>query len=117
MAQQITLVGTIRKHRTELPVAFTTTKGRQIFTSVYGFQRDATSVSYCPEKNKVVAVLSTMHSDKGRDPTTKNKSDITEYYNSTKEGVDTMDQMTRCYSTKGMARRWSMVIFFNKFLC
>ena len=35
------------------------------------------------------------------------------YYNSTKGGVDTMDQLVRSYSTKRMTRRWPMAIFYN----
>ena len=94
LLNKLTLVGTVQKHRTELPAAFTTTTSRQLVTAIYGFQRDATIVSYCPKKNKVVTLLSTMHSDNSSESTTKNKLEIIEYYNSTKGGVDTMDQMT-----------------------
>ena len=61
----------------------------------------------------MVTLLSTMHSVKGSESTTKNKHEIIEYYNSTKGGVDTMDEMTQCYSTKRMTYRRPMVIFFN----
>ena len=37
LLNKLTLVGTIRKHRTELPAAFTTTKGRQLFTTMCDF--------------------------------------------------------------------------------
>ena len=113
LRRKLTLVGTIRKNRTELPTAFTVTKGRKLFSSMYGFQRDSTIVSYCPKKNKVVTLLSTMHNDKGIESPGETKPEIIQYYNSTKGGVDTMDQMVRYYSTKRMTRRWPMVVFFN----
>ena len=75
---KLTFVGTIRKHRTELPAAFTATKGRQLFTTTYGFQRDLTIDLYCPKENKVVTLLSTNHSDKGSESTSKNKPEIIE---------------------------------------
>lgn len=43
----------------------------------------------------------------------KKKPEVILSYNSTKSGVDTMDQMVRCYSVKRMTRRWPMVIFYN----
>ena len=35
------------------------------------------------------------------------------YYNSTKGGVDTADEMFRCYSTKASSRRWPLAAFSN----
>ena len=80
LLNKLTLVGTIRKHRTELPAAFTTTTGRQHFTTTYGFHRDATIVSYYSKKNKIVTLLNKMHSDKDSESITKNKPEIIEYY-------------------------------------
>ena len=55
-----------------------------------------------------------MHNQPEIDTTTpEKKPHIILHYNKTKSGVDTMDQMTRCYSTKRMTRRWPMVVFYN----
>ena len=35
------------------------------------------------------------------------------FYNETKEGVDTADEMLRGYSTKAASRRWPLAAFFN----
>ena len=113
LKRKITLVGTIRRNRAEWPAAFTITKERKPFTTLYGFQEDATIISYCPKKSKVVTLLSTMHNDRGSEAGAENKPEIIRYYNSTKGGVDTLDQMVRCYSKKRMTRRWPMVVFFN----
>ena len=34
-------------------------------------------------------------------------------YNSTKCGVDSVDQMTRCYNVKSSTRRWPVQVFYN----
>ena len=70
--------------------------------------------SYCPKKGKIVTLLSTMHLDKGTEsPGPEKKPEVITYYNVTKGGVDTMDQMVRWLTTKRKTRRWHMVIFYN----
>ena len=70
--------------------------------------------SYCPKKGKVVTLLSTMHLVKGTEsPGPEKKPEVLTYYNATKGGVDTMDQMVRWFTTKRKTRRWPMVIFYN----
>ena len=65
LMQNLTIVGTIRKNRKELPAEFVSTKDRKEFTTLYGFQKEVMIASYCPKKKKVVTLLSTMHLDKG----------------------------------------------------
>ncbi|KAJ4449490.1 hypothetical protein ANN_00890 [Periplaneta americana] len=57
----MTLLGTMRKNRRALPSKFVLAKGRRTASSLFGFQKSATIVSYCPKKGKVVTLLSTMH--------------------------------------------------------
>jgi hypothetical protein len=112
LEKRLTLVGTIRKNKRELPESFVNTKGRLPNTTMFCFQKDAMIASYCPKKGKVVTLLSTMHSQPNVDENSEQKKpEVISSYNSTKSGVDTMDQMTRCYSVKRMTRRWPMVIF------
>ena len=114
LAMKLTLVGTIRRNGKELPASFVVTKGRELFSTQFGFQENVMIGSYCPKKGKVVTMLSTMHSQPDVDHNNeKKKPEMILYYNSTKGGVDTMDQMLRCYSVKRMTRRWPMVIFYN----
>ena len=71
-------------------------------------------LSYCPKKNKVVTLLSTMHHQPTIDSTdAEKKPEVIVSYNSTKAGVDTMDRMVRNYSVKKKSRRWPMIIFYN----
>ena len=112
--QNLTIVGTIRKNRTELPADFVSTKDRKESTTLYGYQKEAMIVSYCPKKGKVVTLLSTMRSDKGTEsPAPEKKQEVITYYSATRGGVDTMYQMVRWFTSKRKTRRWSMVIFYN----
>lgn len=54
-----------------------------------------------------------MHSDATVMEEGKKKPEIVMYYNKTKAGVDTMDQMARTYTCKRQTRRWPLTLFFN----
>ena len=89
-------------------------KDRKEFNTLYGYQKKAMIVSYCPKKGKVVTLLSTMYSNKGTESTApEKKPEIIMYYNATKGGVDIMGQMVKWFTSKRKTRRWSMVIFYN----
>jgi len=45
--RQMTVLGTIRKNKKELPTKLTETRGSQENTSIFAFQDSATLVSYC----------------------------------------------------------------------
>ena len=60
LGQNLTLLGTVRKTRKELPNEFVLKK-RTAFESVFAFTEDTTLVSYAPKTNKTVVLLSTMH--------------------------------------------------------
>jgi len=64
---------------------------------MFGFQNQVTLVSFKPKKNKSVVLQSTMHHDASVDTETK-KPEIVYFYNSTKGGVDTVDQVCGNYS-------------------
>ena len=62
----------------------------------------------------MVLLLSSMHRSAAvseSDP--KRKPEPILFYNSTKGGVDTADEMLRGYSTKSASRRWPLAVFFN----
>ena len=50
LQKKLTLVGTMRKNKPELPMEFTEAKGRNVKSIVFGFQQDAMIASYCPKK-------------------------------------------------------------------
>ena len=78
---------------------------------MYGFYDEITLVSYVPKKAKVVMLLSTMHNIEETN-STSGKPEIIEYYNKTKSGVDTLDQLCANYTCGRSTRRWPLCIFY-----
>ena len=103
----------MRKNKPEVPMEFTVIKGRNVKSTVFGFQQDAMIASYCTKKNRVVNMLSTMHSQPEINITSDQKPSIIRFFKKTKGGVDTLDRMVRSYSTKRITRRWPLVLFYN----
>ena len=112
LQDKITVVGTLKKNKREIPAEFLPNKQKPISSSMFGFQKHATLVSFTPKKKKSVVLLSTMHRDAAVDAETK-KPEIIHFYNSTKRGVDTVDQLCGNYSVSRRTRRWPSCIFFH----
>ena len=113
LKENLTIVETLRKCKRDIPAIMKPSKSREVHSSEFGFNNNLTMVSYCPKKGKAVILLSSMHSDKSVDGGEKKKPQIILYYNQTKGGVDTVDQMVRNYSCKRMTRRWPTVLWHN----
>jgi len=113
LQHNITLVGTMRKNKTEIPPEFLPSRQRSDESSVFGFNGYLTLVSYVPKKNRAVVLLSSMHHDDAVNAEQKNKPQIVLDYNDTKGGVDTADQLVRTYSVLRKVKRWPVVCFFN----
>lgn len=56
---QLTSVGTVRKNKKEIPVAFLDVRRREVPSTLFAFQEDITVVSVVPKKNKNVILFST----------------------------------------------------------
>ena len=54
LQDKITLVGTLKKNKREIPAEFLPNKQKPISSSMFGFQKHATLVSFTPKKNKSV---------------------------------------------------------------
>ncbi|CAK1583895.1 unnamed protein product [Parnassius mnemosyne] len=106
----LTYVGTIRKNKREIPLQFLPHRSRPALSSIYGFQKDKTLVSFVPKKNNSIALISSMHHETVTNPETK-KPEIIEFYNSTKGGVDALDQKCAAYSVNRRSQRWPTTIF------
>jgi len=50
LQKKLTLVGTMRNNKPELPAECTVAKGRNMMSTVFGFRQDAVIPSYCPKK-------------------------------------------------------------------
>lgn len=110
-----TVIGTLRKNKRELPLEFSKPTNRPIHSSMFGFTKELTLVSYIPRRGKNVILVSSMHHHDDIDLNSGEKSKpviITEY-NETKGGVDVVDKLSASYDCARNTRRWPMVIFFN----
>lgn len=112
LTKKITVLGTMRKNKSEIPVEFLPDKNKDVQSCVFGFQKDKMLVSYVPRKNKSVILLSTLHDDDEIDPDTR-KPQIILDYNATKGGVDTVDKMCAAYSVSRITKRWPCVVFYS----
>lgn len=87
-------------------------KFKKVHRSEFGFNGNLAMVSYVPKQRKVVVLLRTLHDDKAVDEASaKKKLEMIQYYNSTKGGVDIMDQMVHNYTCKHQSRLWPMVLW------
>ncbi|XP_039299243.1 piggyBac transposable element-derived protein 4-like [Nilaparvata lugens] len=112
--KKLSYVGTVRKNKSALPPDFVNVKGRKQYSSMFAFNDGKVLVSYIPRERKNVILLSSLHNDSTIDPDSgeRKKPEIITFYNQTKSGVDTADQMCMTYSVSRNTKRWPMVIFF-----
>lgn len=91
---KLTMIGTLKKNKAKIsPQFIDNNKKRQVNTSVFGFSSSNISlVSYKPKPNKLVVLLSSLHTT-GTVNESSHKPEIIHSYNSTKGAVDTSDQM------------------------
>ena len=75
------------------------------------FDNKITLCQYTEKPKKTVVLVSSLHHNCEIEG--NGKLEIVYYYNSTKAGVDTLDQIVRFYSTRRKSKRWPMTIFYN----
>ena len=113
LEKKLTLVGTLRANKREIPQQFLPNKNRDTHTSIFGFTKDITLVSYVTKKAAAVILLSTQHHAATIIEDNDKKPEIITHYNETKGGVDTGDMMTRKYSCVRMTHRWPFRLFME----
>lgn len=106
----LTYVGTMKKNKREIPKEFLPSKTRPVGSTMYGFTSDKTLISRVPKKNKCVVLISSMHHSKHDD---NGLPEIISFYNSTKSGVDAVDEKTSKYSCSRRTQRWPMALFYR----
>lgn len=113
LKRKLTMVGTVRKNRSELPPQLLKTENRPVESSTFVYTADTTLVSYIPKKGKNVVLMSTLHRDGRLCGQEHQKPEMIMDYNATKGGVDNLDKLVGAYSCKRKTLRWPLVIFFD----
>lgn len=113
LKRKLTMLGTVRKTRTELPPQLLSVKNRPVHSSNSVFTANTALVSYIPKKGKNVMLMSTLHRDGRISGRADLKPDAVLDYNATKGGVENLDKLLSCYSCQRRTLRWPLVIFFD----
>lgn len=113
--KKLTMVGTLRKNKREIPPLFINAKERPQHSTIFGYGSECLLASYVPKKNKNVLMLSTMHKDGIIDAMSGEdcKPEVITFYNKTKSGVDVVDNLKSLYSVARISCRWPLTIFFT----
>ncbi|CAK1592286.1 unnamed protein product [Parnassius mnemosyne] len=69
----LTVVGTVKKNNPDIPNDFKRICLEE-FSCVFGYKQTQTLLSYCPKKDKIVLLLSTMHNYGAVDDSTQKSS-------------------------------------------
>jgi len=111
--RKTSLVGTLKRNRSEVPYCVRPGNDPLYSTTLYT-SGDASLTSYQGKTKKNVLILSSMHSGCDINEESEKKiPETVEFYNNTKAGVDTIDQMCRKYSVRAATRRWPVHVFYN----
>ncbi|CAK1587852.1 unnamed protein product [Parnassius mnemosyne] len=114
IGKELTMVGTTRKNKGEIPESFLVLTNREKNTAMFAYDGPLTLLSYCPPKStkkKVIIMLSTLHDSP--DNNEVELPEIIHFYNKTKGGVDVFDAMAKKYSVQRRTKRWPMCIFYG----
>ena len=114
MSMNMTLLGTMRANRHEVPKELRDHRRKELFSSKFVYTNDGVQlVSYKAKQNKMVLILSSQHSIDSVTNAENRKPQSIHDYNKTKGGTDQMDQMIGSYTTKYKSRRWHVPVFCN----
>lgn len=111
----MTLVGTIKGNKKEIPVEIKEKNSRKLGSSAFLFTNNMTLVSYIPKNTKktkkLVLLVSSLHKQATLGKT--GKPEVIEFYNATKGGADTFDKMCTQFSSGRMTGKWPLCVFYG----
>jgi hypothetical protein len=114
--QDLTLLGTIRKHRREVPAFLRNTRALNETSSRFVFDHEhaITMVAYVPRKYRSVLLLSSSHyAATVDDSDNKSKPLMILDYNKAKGGVDTFDENIEEFTCRRKTTRWPLLLYYN----
>lgn len=109
----MTLLGTVRKNKTFVPLKLLDMKKKPPTYSEFLFdnQNKISMVSYVPKKNRFVLLLSSAHMSRNVSADSHQKPIMIMDYNKYKGGVDQADHMIGTYTCKRKINRWPAALF------
>jgi hypothetical protein len=112
LEKNLTLLGTIRNHRKEIPDRLKN-KNRPVSSTEFSFDHEhgIMLASYIPKRNKNVILLSSSHCSNAT--VEGNKPALILDYNYGKKGVDQFDQNIEEFTCRRKTVRWPLLLFFN----
>jgi len=105
----LTMVGSLQKDR-NIPQLFKRSPAKGTYQ--FGYQNNKTLVSYKPENDNIILLLSSLHSD-GEINKVEDKPEIVLYYKKTMKASDTFDQLCHEYTVRRKTQRWSLRYFYG----
>jgi len=114
LLQNLTLLGTVRRHRREIPLVMRSKA--DLYSSRFIFNHDdgICLVAYQAKKNKgPVMLLSSSHGDTAVESDETKKPLMILEYNARKGGVDMFDQNVEEFSCRRKTVRWPLLFFCN----
>ncbi|CAG7721812.1 unnamed protein product [Allacma fusca] len=111
MCKKLTTVFTMRASRIEVPKEFAVHRNFELKESIFTYNGNCMLVAHKPKPSKVVLLMSTQHSLPNISRDEHKKPEVILFYNATKGGVDTVDQMAAEYSCQRKTRRWPLTTF------
>ncbi len=114
LANGLTLLGTMRKQRREVPPVLRENRPMHSSKFLYDHASKITLVSYAPKRNRLVVLLSSSH---GRGVISAdddaNRPQMILDYNKGKGGVDQLNENLVEFSCVRKTVRWPLLVFFN----
>ncbi|KAJ8879739.1 hypothetical protein PR048_020347 [Dryococelus australis] len=108
---KMSIIGTIRKNKSDITPLFLDTKERPVHSTMFGFGEKCLLVSDVPKKGKNLLMISTVTIDESTGDMCK--PEVITFYNLTKGGVDVIDEMTASYSVSRISNCWPFTAFFT----
>lgn len=105
----MTITGTLKKNKKEIPLEMKIASENPPQTK-FCQTKEMCLLSFTPKKKKIVLVLSSHMTTR---EITDGKPNIVLFYNDTKGGTDTFDQLCHAYTVARRANRWPLRIFYG----
>lgn len=115
LSRNMTLLGSMRSQRREIPHELRNSSGRELHSSIFVYTTEdkIQLLSYKAKPRKNVLILSSQHDSPTVTDTHNKKPSVINDYNNSKYGTDKMDQLVSSYTVKFKSRRWPVVVFCN----